>query len=350
MRRSFLIILTLTLCLSVFSSCGKASYPYEPDKYIKVPELPENFTVTEKEISEKIEEKILEIRKNNYIKTPVTDKAAEVGNMVNVSLVCYPAKDYGSDTVKPIQALSDSDCTLIIGDGKYPSEIEKAVVGLFPNGKATARLTYSQSFALKEYAGESVIFEITLNAITELKLPLYNDAFVQSVSVCNTAEEYEKYLFERIKEDLIWDYMLKNSEIITYPSDELNEYSSEFSSYYSNLASEMGITLEEYVSKKYFMELTDFHLKNDGYAKDMVKGDLLLYSLVNRHGLQLTDEEYSAGAQGYAERYGYRSVSLLEGHFGSTFVRKSVQKDKVLAFLSEAAVTVVGESAEGASA
>lgn len=347
MRRFIVIISVLALCLGILSSCSKEPYPYELDKYIKTAELPEGLTVTEEELNDAVKERIEEVRKNNAIKNPVTDKAAASGDMVNVSLVCYPTETYGTDASKPIQKLSDGDCTLIIGDGKYPSELEKAIIGMFPNDKSSARLTYSQNFTLKEYAGTSVIFEITLNTVTELKLPLYNDAFVRSVSLCQTVTEYEEYLTERIKEDIIWSYMLKNSEVLSYPSSELNEYSSDLSSYYSGLASESNVSLEEYVSKKYFIELSDFHIKTDNYAKDMVKGDLLLYSLVSKYGLQLTDDEYNAGADRYAEQYGFRSVSLLEGKFGSKFVRKSVQKDKVLAYLiSENTVTVVSDDAE----
>ena len=340
MRRLIKLSALLMLCVILFSSCSKEPYPYDLDKHIKLCELPTDLKVTDKELKEAVEEKILEVRKNNSVMTPVSDKAAENGDMVNVSFVCYPAATYGTDENKPIQKISDSDCTLIIGNNKYPAELEKAIIGMFPNGKSTARLTYPQNFALKEYAGTSVIFEITLNSITEVKLPLYNDAFVRSVSICQTVAEYETFLLERVKEDLIWDYMLKNSEVILYPSEELNEYSSDFSSYYNGLAAEKSITLEEYVSKKFFTELSDFHIKTDNYAKEMVKGDLLLYSLVNKYALQLTDEEYTAGAERYANQYGLRSVSLLEGKFGSEFVRKSVQKDKVLSYLSQNGITV----------
>lgn len=341
MRRLFKIASMLITCLLLLSSCSKEPYPYDLNKHIKLPELPTDLTVTEEEILELVEEKVTEVRKNNAVKTPVTDRSAASGDMVNISFVCYPAATYGTDGSKPIQKISDSDCNLIIGNNKYPSELEKAIIGLFPNDKATARLTYPQNFALKEYAGMSVIFEITLNTITEVRLPLYNDAFVRTVSTCDTVKEYEAYLFERIKEDIVWEHMLKNSEVLLYPSEELNEYSSDFSSYYNGLASEKNVTLEEYVSKKYFIELSEFHINTDNYAKDMVKGDLLLYSLVNKYELQLTDEEYTAGAEQYAAQYGIRSVSLLEGKFGSDFVRKSVQKDKVLAYLSQNGITVI---------
>ncbi len=348
MKRIAVIFSVLLTCLTFLSSCSSEPYPYELEKHIKLSELPTDLVFTEEEILETVEERILEVRRNNAILTPNNDKAAESGDMVNVSFICYPAATYGKDDSKPIQKISDSDCTLTIGNNKYPSELEKAIIGMFPSDKTTARLTYPQNFAIKEYAGMSVVFEITLNSVTEVKLPLYNDAFVRTVSVCQTVAEYETFIFERVKEDLVWEYMLKNSEVLLYPSEELNEYASDFSSYYSGLATEKNITLEEYVSKKFFMELSDFHIKTDSYAKDMVKGDLLLYSLVNKYGLQLSDEEYTAGAERYATQYGLRSVSLLEGKFGSDFVRKSVQKDKVLSYLSKNAITVTPTEAQSA--
>ena len=341
MKRVLVIFTALVMCITLFTSCSDAPYPYDLSKYITVPDLPTELTFTESEIREIVTERILEARQNNAIKTPNNDKAAEIGDMVNVSFICYPASSYGKEDAKALQKISDSDCTLIIGNNKYPSELEKAIIGMFPSDKATARLTYPQNFSLKDYAGMSVVFEITLNSVTEVSLPLYNDAFVRSVSTCNTVEEYESYLFERVKEDLVWEEMLKKAEVLLYPSEELNEYSSEFSSYYSSLATEKNVTLEEYVSKKFFMELSDFHIKTDSYAKDTVKADLLLYALIAKYDIQLSDEEYTAGAEHYATLYGFRSVSLLEGKYGSDFVWKSVHKDKVLSYLAKNGITVV---------
>ena len=341
----FIKLLSLVLLsLAVFSSCEKEIYPYNLDDHIKVCDIPVDFTVSEEEIFEMVSEQIEEVRKNNSINSSVADRPAAEGDIVNVSLVCYPTETYKKENSVPIQKLSDPDCTMILGNNKYPSEIEKQIMGMRINDTTVAYLTYSENFSLKEFANTSVVFEITVNSITEVKLPLYNDIFVRSVSNCQTVEEYENFLFDRIKEDIIWDYMMKNSEVILYPSDELNRYSSDFTNYYSDLATGKNITLEEYVSKKFFMELADFHIKTDNYAKEMVKSDLLLYSLVGKYSLQLTDEEYTAGAEYYANLYGIRSVSLLEGKFGSEFVRKSVQKDKVLSFLSKSvSVTPIAE-------
>lgn len=348
MKRIAVIFFAMLMCITLLVSCSNEPYPYELDKYIKLAELPTDLTFTEEEILERVDEKILEVRQNNAVKTLNNDKAAENGDMVNVSFVCYPAATYGKEDSKPIQKISDPDCTITIGNNKYPIELEKAIIGMFPSDKTTARLTYPQNFALKEYAGMSVVFEITLNSVTEVRLPLYNDAFVRTVSICQTVDEYETFIFERVKEDIVWEYMLKNSEVLLYPTEELNEYSSDFSSYYSGLATEKDITLEEYVSKKFFIELSEFHIKTDSYAKDMVKGDLLLYSLVNKYGLQLSDEQYTAGAERYATQYGFRSVSLLEGKFGSDFVRKSVQQDEVLKYLSQNGIKVIPSEAQSA--
>lgn len=328
-----LIVATLLCALTGLSSCTKKPYEYDLDEYITLPDGWEYYSVSEEDIEHRASEKIETVRKNSLIESPLTDRASVSGDKISVSLVCYTAASYGAKDSTPVSDLTDSDCTLIIGNGKYPTELEKALVGLYANDKVTVRLTLPDNFTLKSLAGTAIVYEVTVKEVFELQLPLYNDAFVRSVSACNTVDEYEKEIYERAKQELLWEKVVSESVVISYPETEIRSYTNSFIAHYTGLASARSETLETYVARKFFTELTDFHLQADAHAKKIVKEELILYKFVRKYELEITASEYQAGAERYAKEYGLRSVAALEGKYGTAFVRQSVQSDKVLNFI-----------------
>ncbi len=330
------LILTLVMLLSVltvFSSCTKKPYEYDLDKYITLPEKWGYYSVSDSDIERRANENIETVRKNSLIESVLTDRASVSGDRISLSLVCYPATTYGTKDSTPITDLTDSDCSLIIGNGKYPTDLEKVLVGLHANDKTTVRLTLPENFTLKSLAGTAVVYEVTVKEVYQLQLPLYNDAFVRSVSACNTIEEYEKEMYKRAEQELLWEKIVSQATVISYPETEIRNYTNSFITHYTSLASARSETLETYVARKFFTELTDFHLQADSHAKKIVKEELVLYKFVRDYGLEITASEYQTGAERYAKEYGIRSVAALEGKYGTAFVRQSVQSDKVLEFI-----------------
>lgn len=339
LKKSASLLLLCVLLIGALSSCSSTPYDYELSEYITIPDGWQNTQVTESEIEERLAEEILRVRSNASIATEITERAALAGDMVNISMVCYRSAEYGNADASPISELSDPDCTFIIGINKYPTELENTVIGHRATESFAVRLTLPGDFGLTELAYQTVVYEITLNTLTELQLPLYNDAFVSSVSSCETVAEYEEMLRGRVREEIIWEKILASCEVKGYPQKEYNTYEHNFINYYTGLASEAGQTLEEYIRRKFFMELSAFQAEAVEYAQENVKEDLLLYSFVRAYGLELSDAEYSDGAEIYVEEYDMRSVAALERRFGIAFVRKSVQLDKVLTFIGEAVST-----------
>jgi FKBP-type peptidyl-prolyl cis-trans isomerase (trigger factor) len=177
------------------------------------------------------------------------------------------------------------------------------------------------------------MYECEIKQINVPVLPEYNDAFVKTVSECENVAEYEQYLYEKMKEELVFNALLEKSTVKHYPVTEVQAYTTSFVKYHTEKADELKISLEEYAAKKFFVSITDFHLKSDAYAKELVKKEMLLYSIARKHKLELTDTEYTVGAMVYVRQYQLRSVSQLEGRFGSAYVRQTVLMDKVLAYL-----------------
>ena len=69
--------------------------------------------------------------------------------------------------------------------------------------------------------------------------------------------------------------------------------------------------------------------------RETVKKELLLYYFQRKYDLEVSDSEYTEMAKKYANENGLISVSELEEKFGKEYVRKTVQYDKVLAYIAE---------------
>ncbi len=334
MRRFFCFLLIIATALGVFSSCSSKPYNYDLEKYLTIPNWL-SINVSESEIDERLNKNIATLLEGKVTETETTGRAAAEGDKINISYSCYLASDYGKENAVPIDKLSDSSCTLIIGNYKYPSEFELSAVGHFVNDKFSVRLTLSGSYGLSEYASANVVYDITLISITERIYPELSDKFVQSVSEYQTVEEYKAAEKELARKELLFEKILELSEVKSYPEDEIASYEHDYVDYYTTAATNAGCTLEQYINKKFFMTIPAFHAESSAYAKEMVKKDLLLYQFVRTYSLEPTNDEYNSGAEKYAKMYGFKSVSALEAKFGEEFVQKSISYDKVLDYIGK---------------
>ena len=140
-------------------------------------------------------------------------------------------------------------------------------------------------------------------------------------------------LYVEAKKEICWEKLLGLAKVEAYPESEVDKYTSDYINYYSDLADQYGVTLEEYVAKRFFMEIRSFHVQADAYAKELVKSEMLLYRMARKYGITLSDDEYNAGAYKYALEYGLESVAQLEGKFGRYITRQTVLMDKVQEFV-----------------
>jgi trigger factor len=319
-----IILLTLT-------SCSKEPYEYDLKGFITVPEDISDIVITDAQIKETVEKQIQTVRKNKAKLETVTVRGAIYGDVAKVSIKCYrydPEK-------KLLQYLSDDNASIVLGQGKYPSELENAIIRRVAGEKFTILANLPITFTALDLAGRQVMYECEIKQISTYVLPEYNDDFVKSISSYETTAEYEEYLYIKMKEELVFQALLEKSTVTHYPVAEVQAYINSFVKYHTEKADELNLNLEEYAAKKFFVNMTDFHLKADAYAKELVKKEMVLYSVVRKNNIELTDDEYTAGAKAYADQYGLKSVSQLEGRFGTAYVQQTVLLDKVMAYLSE---------------
>ncbi len=347
MRKFLCFTLMLAMIAGVFSACSSKPYDYDLENYLSLPDW-HKLTVSESETESRLKKNIEELLESKATEKEITERAAAAFDKINISFQCYFASEYGKEGAVPIEKLSDPDCTLILMDMKYPIEFQVNIAGHYVNEKFSVRTTIAGNYGLSEYAAKHVVYDITLNSITEITVPELTDDFVKSVTEYSTVEDFKAAEREKARRELLLEKISELSKVKSYPEDELAAYERNYISYYTTAATNAGCTLEQYVNRKFFMTLSAFHLESAAYAKEMVKKDLILYQFVRTYKLDPTDEEYRIGAEKYVQMYGLKSISALEAKFGEEFIRKSIAYDKVLHYIGTA-IPATPEKSEASS-
>lgn len=356
LKRTLCIMITAMIAVSALASCSGGE-PYEKldlASYITLGEF-SDISVTEAELDAELEEYISAFLKSNSTKTQIKEGSLSAGDIAVVDYECRPSGS--SPDSEPI--LSDTDCNIVIGSGKYFHEIEDALTSIPVGARDPLQIYVSvpedhvlAKLSSKDNNGNSsadngknnsdeaskkpvvVIYTVTLKEAYRLAEPVYDDALVSEKTAYTTVDEHRAALREQALYALVWEELIERTSVERYPESEVSERKLDFIEHYTDLANESRITLDEYVLKKFFIESAAFHLKADEYAKSRIKEEMMVYSIMRSYDLAPDDDEYRSAAEAYAVERGCASVSELERRYGSSTVRYTVIKDRVLSFVT----------------
>ena len=99
----------------------------------------------------------------------------------------------------------------------------------------------------------------------------------------------------------LWTQITENSEILKYPEDELNRLYNERRQYYEAYAKYYGVDYDTFLAN--YAGVTDEDIVNE--CKNYVKEDLIMYQLIKELDVKLTEEEYAAKREEYADLIAY---------------------------------------------
>ena len=96
----------------------------------------------------------------------------------------------------------------------------------------------------------------------------------------------------------------------------------------------------DFLSTYFSMDEDTFNEQVDLVVKQNLRAELYLKAIAEAEDIELTDEEYEAKCEEYAENYGYDSVEKFKSAYTENEIRLSALEDKVLEFLSDNATVV----------
>ncbi len=338
-----IIALVLTLCI-VFVGCGKEKN--EPlvtigeYKGFKITEF--DTTVTEEDVNNAISQFLFD----NKYKVDITDRAADKGDIVVIDfegLVDGVAFEGGTATDYEISAL----CS-----GGFIDGFEEAIVGKNVGDTFSADLKFPDEYPNSpDLAGKPVTFNYTLKGIKQTIVPEYNDETVEKYAGYSTTAEYEEHLKSYLKTQKqttgeenqsaeLWTQLFEVCEVSEYPQDKIDEQVANMKSYFEMYAEMFQVTYAEFIAtytslgteaeaEKYMIE----------EAQTIVKGSLIIETMVKEHNLTYTEEEYNAFVNNYANANGMTPEEVTTS-FPKEEIEEAVYYEKLIEFLRQYAEVV----------
>lgn len=305
--KKLLAFMLTTMLLFALVSCGDP-YDYNLNDYISEDGSYKGISVSEKEINEQLESAIEKLRNEETSKVVVTDRAIKDGDIIDMK---YEGRLEGeSETFK---GGVGTEKEFIIGDNNFIEGFDKAMIDHGgPNEKVfEINVTFPKNYGTKDLAGKKAIFKITVNSIKEVVKPEFNDEYVKEKTIYNSVEEYRKQVTRNIKANLAFEAVVEKFVVKKFPEKELKKAYESQVEYYKSFANMLGVDLKTYVTSYQRIKMDEFWEDCAKAAAVQVKQDMVLYYILRKEGIKITDEEYNEGALEIAKTYGYETVKAF---------------------------------------
>lgn len=331
------IVVCLVLCTGKKGSSIENEY-VKISKYIGIEtEDTDNVSVTDEDVDSKIEEEM----SANETKSEITDRAAKIGDFVNVDYkgtVNGEAFDGGEASDTEIEITED-------GTG-YIEGFVAGIVGHKTGEEFDVNVTFPDDYQAENLKGKAAVFHFKLNSVYSKIAPKLDDKYVkENVDGCKTVKEYKK----KVKKDLlkqkkeeskssktssVWEQVLKNTKVKKYPKKEMDKIVNNYKKTYENYAKESNMSFEEFLKQQVNMSQKDFEDEVKNAARNQVKTKLVVEAICEEEDLKLTDKEFKKELKKLAKQSGFDSSkkfldsykdSMTKDDFRSYFETKLAQ-------------------------
>lgn len=237
---------------------------------------------------------------------------------------------------------------LSIENSGYIDGFAESIVGMKVGETKDCPMTFPEDYGAEDLAGQDVVFTITVNECWERVPATLNDEFAQSQGYDNVdalyagmkesiesskqqeAESEKEYeLLEKIIADSTFD--VTEEEVQLYVEQMMSQYESMASSYY-------GVDLETYVTNALGMTMDEYEEQCRTAGTFTIQETLIKKAVAEKEGIELSEEDYTAGAETYMNYYGYTDLTEFEEAVGKDNLTEQLLMDKAMAFIVENAV------------
>ncbi|MCR4589563.1 MAG: trigger factor [Lachnospiraceae bacterium] len=337
MKKSFLLAVTAVMALSLLSGCGKkeeTAVETAPAGGTETAGKGENLetadisdlislgnykglkvtlqdtSVTDEDVQEYIKSG-LEMMKTTE---PVTDRAAEMGDTVNID---YEGKKDGI----PFDGGTSKGRNLELGSHSFIDGFEDGLVGAEIGETRELNLTFPEDYHKAELAGQDVVFTVKVNSISANILPDLTDEVVKKLDPdVSSVKEYR----EKVKNDMkksredtaksqafseLLSMVQGNSDIKAadqLPDWLLDDIKSKQKQSFESSLQLYGIDLESYLKQQGMTE-ADFDETLTAYAQSIAGQQLTVQALANAENITVTEEDLTKQYEEDAAAYGYKS-------------------------------------------
>ena len=331
-----------------------ASYTFEISLYPEVTLGEYKGLSAEKPAAEvdenEVEHEIDKQRKQNARQISVDDRAAQMGDKVNIDFDGYLNGER-------FDGGKAEGYSLELGSHSFVPGFEEQVAGMQIGEEKDLNITFPEDYA-EGLAGKDVVFKVKLNSISVSELPELDDEFAKDVSEFDTLDEYKADVRARLQKNA--DDQAENSFrnlIMKKAADNMSAQvpdvmiKDKAEEIIRNYAANFGLTDRSMpIEKLSQMMGLDSELMNQSIlpsAEFQVRTNLLLEAVIKAEELDASEEEVAAYAEKVAGSVG-APVEQVKQYFGEQMLRIELLKEKAQDLIFGSAVVEEAKAEEPA--
>ena len=316
-----------------------ASVPVKPEvkissyKGIKIKEYA--YTVKEEEVQAEID-RLLD---RNARKVPVTDRAAQNGDIVNIDFV-------GTVDGVKFDGGEAEGFDLTLGSGQFIPGFEDQVVGMNIGESKDVNVTFPENYQAEALKGKPAVFAVKLNGIQGKELPELNDEFIKDATGSESVEAYKAKTVERLQknadrrandatENSILEASAANAEVEIPQAMIEREIDSLVQKFEYQLMYQ-GLKLQDYLD---FLKVTeaDFRKNYEEQAKKNVLHQLIISQIIKEENIEATEDEVNEKVAEQAKSVEKEVEEYKKGMDARQFdyIRSDIVITKLFKFLKE---------------
>lgn len=334
-----------------YADIGKKSYydkayDYKLDKYITLGEYkgvkytPASEEVTDSDIENAVKSAMSSAGLSSS--ADVTDRPAQMGDTVNIDFE-------GLLDGVAFQGGTASNYLLELGSGKFIAGFEEGLVGVSVGETVALNLKFPENYGKQDLNGKDVVFNVTVNSITETIYPELTNENVKEISEYDTVDAYKEYLKTALAESKkteaqnskindCWKTVVSAAQVSSYPEDEFQRYYNQIVTTYTSYAQSYNAQFSDFLSQYLGMTEDQFYAEAKNTAEQGVKEEMVAIAVARAEKLEFTGEEFVAKCEEFAEQRGYESAEALVEQVGLDKVIAVAYIEKVQSFIADNAV------------
>ena len=235
----------------------------------------------------------------------LSGRPAQKGDYVNIN---YTGK---LDGVEFSGGKAEDQKVLIVDESGYIPGFVEGIVGHSVGETFSVPVTFPEDYHSTDMAGKSVIFEMKLNAVYDMKI---SDDSIKAMTK-NEYETYDAYvasLVEDTAKELLWNRILNAATYEAIPEAAYLYFYQYYSDTYREYAEEYGIDYERFLNL--MVGISDAYLLN--HSKSIAKNYITAYAVALQKGIAVSEETLQAELDKLAdelaaENYTPEEIALL---------------------------------------
>lgn len=341
MKKRLTALLLCVAMIASISGCGKeestasADIEYTAGDYVTLGDymnlkitMKEEYVITDEDVQEYIEEKILAA----YPKYNDTDKTTvEKGDYVNID---YQGTTDGGETYP--DSMTAAGHVLEIGSGSFIDGFEDGLIGANVGDERELNLTFPENYN-PDVAGKDVVFTVTVNKIVEAEEVTYDtmtDEYVAGMAAqtgmkCTTVDELKEdvqsYLqsvanasMQNVLSTAVMDKLMTICPVSELPEGLLEARKAEVLKQYEDANVKDDSTLEEYITETKKQDYDEFLAQIEEDVKKDLELQLVLEAIVDKEGIELDEEGFETYIDNLLQGTGVADRPSLFKYYGGT--------------------------------